>query len=213
MSDAGLPVESVTVTATRDTGTISPKRNIGGMVADVTVEEVHGDEMVITQHPVEKSADISDHAYPMPVTLQVRIGYSPSGSGTGGGQPFGAIPNAGDPVPLQTIYDKYLAMQKGRQLLEVQTGKRLYENMLIKTISLTTDKDTENALFLTLNLQEIILVETQTVTVPANNVQAAPAKTGNTLNGGTKQTTVPSSYNSAASLDLSNLKPISSLAA
>lgn len=190
MSFAGLPA---------NTGTIRPKRNIGGLVADVTVEEVHGDEMAITQHPVEKTADITDHAYPLPVTLQVRIGYSPSGSGQGGGAPFGQIPGAQDPVPLQTIYDQYLALQKGRELLEVQTGKRLYENMLIKTITLVTDRDSENALFLTINLQEIILVETQTVTVPQNNKQANPAKTGNTLNGGTKNAIPnPPNYNTLA---------------
>lgn len=178
-------------------GTIRPMRNIGGMVADVTIEEVHNDEMAITQHPVEKTADITDHAYPLPARLQVRVGYSPSGS-SGGGSPFGEVPGQGDPVPLQTIYDQFLAMKDGRELLEVQTGKRLYENMLIKLISLVTDKDTENALFLTLDLQQINLVETQTVTVPQNNVQANPAKTGNTLNGGTKNATPnPPSYNPA----------------
>lgn len=196
MSDAGIPIETVTVTADRLPGIIKPKRNIGGLFADVTVEEVHNDELAITQHPVEKTADITDHAYPLPVRLQVRIGYSPSGSGIGG-----SVPTPEDPVPLQTIYEQYLAMQKGRELLEVQTGKRLYENMLIRTIALTTDKDTENALFLTLDLQEIILVETQTVTVPQNNVQKNPAKTGNTLNGGTKNLLFnPPTYNSATNI-------------
>lgn len=176
-----------------ETGIISPKRNIGGLMADVTVEEVGNDEMAITQHPVERTADITDHAYPLPVQLQVRIGYSPSGAGADQGGD-----DQGDPVPLQTIYDQYLALQKGRELLEVQTGKRLYENMLIRTISLTTDKDTENALFLTLNLQEVILVDTQTVTVPQNNVQANPQKTANTLNGGTKNAAPnPPNFNAA----------------
>lgn len=196
MSDPGVPAVSESITVTADRGTIKPKRNIGGLIANVVVEEVHNDEMAITQHPVEKTADISDHAYPLPVTLTVRIAYSPSGSGVGGGDPQGDIPDEEDPTPLQTIYEQYLALQKGRELLEVQTGKRLYENMLIKTLALTTDKDTENALYLTVGLQEIILVETQTVTVPPNNVQAAPAKTGNTLNGGTKQATpAPTNYN------------------
>lgn len=210
MSDSGIPVETVTVTANRipETGIVRPQRSIGGLVADITVEEEHQDELAITQHPVEKTADITDHAYPLPVTLTVRVGYSPAGPAPGSvlGALFSSISNiasifgAGDPVPLQTIYDQYLQMQKGRQLLEVQTGKRLYENMLIRTISLVTDKDTENALFLTLGLQEIILVETTTVTVPANNVQDDPSKTGNVQKAGTKNLTPnPASYNASGS--------------
>lgn len=192
MSDAGVEVVTVSATRFADTGVIRPKRNIGGLVADITVEEVHNDEMAITQHPVERTADITDHAYPLPVSLTVRIGYSIGGSSAGG-----QVQDGGDPVPLQTIYDAYLALQKGRELLEVQTGKRLYENMLIKTLALTTDKDTENALFLTIGLQEIILVDTQTVTVPQNNVQANPKSTANTLNSGTKNLHPnPPSYNS-----------------
>lgn len=197
MSDPGiLPEDSVTVSGTRgETGVIRPQRNIGGVTADVTIEEVGVDETAITQHPVEKTADITDHAYSLPAQLTVRVAWSPSGSG-GGGFPFSAIPGIGDPVPLQTIYDQFLAMQVARELMEVQTGKRLYENMLIKTITLVTDRDTENALFLVIGLQEVILVETQTVAVPQNSVQKQPEKTANTVNAGTKQAKPnPPTYN------------------
>lgn len=184
--DATDQVETVTVTGTRlpVQGTIKPKRNIGGIVADCTVEETHNDEVAITQHPVEKTADINDHAFPLAPTLVVRIGFSPAGSGQGGA--FGDIPNIGDPVPLQTIYDKFLAMKDGRVLMEVQTGKRHYDDMLIRNLALVTDADTENALFLTVGLQHINLVETQTVTVPQNSVQKTPQVTGNKLQAGVK---------------------------
>ena len=176
-------------------GLVRTKRRIGPMVADVTVEEQHNDDMVITQHPVEKTADITDHAYPLPPTVVIHVGYSQSGSGYGGA--FGDTPYQGDPVPLQTIYEQYLALQKGRELLEVQTGKRLYKDMLIRTIVVVTDPDTENALFLTVHLQNANLVSTQTVEVPSNSVQKNPQLTGNTVRAGTKSaTTPPANYNS-----------------
>ena len=178
--------------AGQETGTIRPKRSIGGLVADVTVEEVHNDEVTITRHPVEKTAAVTDHAFPEPVTLQVRIGYSPAGAGTDGQQT-----DSGDPVSLQSIYEQYVTFKNDRTLLEVQTGKRFYDNMLIKTLAVTTNADTENVLMIALSLQELILVETQTVTVPQNNVQAEPKKTANTLNGGTKQTTAVGSAQKA----------------
>lgn len=181
-----------------ETGIIRPRRSIGGIVADITIEERGIDEVAVTRHPVEKSADISDHAYSLPPRLALRVAWSPSGS-SAGGSPFGEIPDYGDPVPLQTIYDQLLAMKDAVQLIEVQTGKRLYEDMLITSIGLVTDADTENALFITLELEHIILVETQTVEVPANNVQAQPKKTANTLNAGTKSAKPnPPTYNSTA---------------
>lgn len=177
------------------TGVIKPKRSINGITADVTIEEVGTDEVAITQHPVEKTADITDHAYPLPARLQVRVGWSPSGSG-GGGYPFGEIPSLGDPVPMQTIYEQFLAFKDARTLMVVQTGKRLYDNMLIRSISLVTNTDTENALFLSMELQQVNLVETQTVQVPQNDVQKQPQLTANTATAGVKQAKPnPSSYN------------------
>lgn len=38
-------------------------RTIMGLFADVTIEEKHKDELKITEHPTEKGAAISDHAY------------------------------------------------------------------------------------------------------------------------------------------------------
>lgn len=172
MSDPGVRV---------DTGTLRPKRNIGGIVANVTVEESGYDESAITAHPVEKTADINDHAFDLSPMLTVRVGWSPSGSSLGD-----VTPDQGDPVPLQTIYDQFLAMKTSKELMEVQTGKRLYQDMLIKSIALVTDADTENALFLTISLQHINLVETQVVDVPPNNVQKQPQKTANQVNAGTK---------------------------
>lgn len=175
-------------------GILYPKRNIGGLVANVVVEETHQDDLEITQHPVEKSADITDHAYKLPARCRVRVGYSPAGSSQGGA--YGDLPDAGDPVPLQTRYEDYLQMQEDRELLEVQTGKRFYENMLIRSIQVVTDADTENALMMSIDLQQVILVETQTVTVPPNSVQKQPKSTATKINTGVKQAAPnPPAYN------------------
>lgn len=195
MSDPGVidatdQTESVTVSANR--GTINPKRNIGGIVADITIEEEGTNELAITQHPVEKSADITDHAYPLPARLSIRVAWSPSGSASVGMDNL----SGGDPVSLNDIYQKLLALQVARTLIEVQTGKLLYENMLIRTITLVTNVDTENALFISMQLQEILLAETQTVSVPSNNVQKDPQNTANTSDAGTKNAAPnPPNYN------------------
>lgn len=41
--------------------TIIRSRSVGGFVANVTVEENHSDELVITDHPIEQGTVVSDH--------------------------------------------------------------------------------------------------------------------------------------------------------
>jgi hypothetical protein len=50
----------------------------------VTIEELHRDELVITNHPVERGAAISDHAFKQPVEVIIRAAWSNSPSSSGG---------------------------------------------------------------------------------------------------------------------------------
>lgn len=162
----------------------SPKRSIGGIVADATIEEIHQDQLTITEHPVEQGAAIADHAYKRPAEVIIRAGWSSSSPS--------ALFN---PSYLREVYDKLLKLQADRELIDVLTGKRDYPNMLIETLALTTDEKTENALMLTVRMRQVILVSTQTVTVPSDDVQQSPQSTGNIQNMGTIQP-VPSSPSS-----------------
>jgi hypothetical protein len=148
-------------------------RNIGGFVADVTMEEQHSDELVITEHPVEQGAAITDHAFKKPSTLVVRVGYSNSSRQANG-----------NPNYVQDVYDDFLALQASRVPFDIVTGKRIYQNMLIERLSCTTDEKTEYALFLSVNCREIIIANTQVVTVPPASAQTSPEVTNGTQNLG-----------------------------
>jgi hypothetical protein len=176
------------------------QRNIGGFVADVTIREDHEDELVVTENPVEQGAEITDHSFKAPARLTVEVGYSNSS--------LAALAN---PNYVQDVYAQFLGLQASRQPFDVITGKRLYSNMLITMLHTTSDKDTENAMFLSVKMREVILVNTQTVSVPPNANMSNPASNGATQNLGTSQpqfaggatgapvspTTVPFSYASA----------------
>lgn len=92
---------------------------------------------------------------------------------------------------LSDLYLQLLDMQEAAELLEVQTGKRLYENMVIRALSVTTDQATENVLMVTIDLQEIILVDTLQTTMPPNANRADPAATSGVANTGTKSVGAP----------------------
>ena len=148
------------------------QRNIGGFIADVTVEELHFDALEITQHPVEQGAAITDHSYKRPASVVIRTGWSNS-----------SLQALGDPNYVNDIYAQFLDLQDSRQPFDIVTGKRSYSNMLMTRLQVRTDEATENVLMMECECREVILVNTQTVTVPSKNM-ASPEVTGNTVNRG-----------------------------
>lgn len=159
-------------------------RSIAGIVANVTVEEIHLDELIITEHPIEQGSVVTDHAYKRPAKVVLRVGWSNSAPQAGG-----------DPNYVQDIYDTFLTLQANRELLQIITGKRIYQNMLIHRLAVTTDEKTENALMMTCDCQEALFATTQTVTVPSNSVQATPGVTGSKQMTGGKQLQPAPNYN------------------
>lgn len=150
-----------------DLVSISPRRSIGGLVAQITVEEHHDDELEISEHPVEQGPDVTDHSFKRPSTLSIRCAWSNSSENA-----------AGNDAYVRDIYQQLLDLQATRQPLEVITGKRAYSAMLIRSLSVTTDAQTEYALFADVGLREVILVETLSAAVPAAADMADPTKTG-----------------------------------
>jgi hypothetical protein len=153
-------------------------RSIAGIVPQVVVEEKHRDELVITNHPVQNGANITDHAYKQPSMVSLRYGWSSSG----------ALYSLDLGAPsVDDVYSMLLKLQESRQPFDVVTGKRNYSNMLIRSIDLVTDKTTEKSIIVDVLLQQIIIVETQSATLKSASVMSMPEKTAPVTNAGVKQ--------------------------
>lgn len=176
----GLPI-GISLLEAAAQGLIGPvfvrSRSIGDFIADVTIREDHEDELIVTENPVEQGADVTDHSFKAPARLTVDVGYSNSSPNSGG-----------DPNYVNSIYAQFLALQANRQPFDVITGKRQYTNMVILMLHTVTDEATENVLLLTVRMREIILVDTQAVSVPPSANMTNPQDTGATQNTGTQQT-------------------------
>jgi Dit-like tail protein len=150
----------------------------GGLVAEVTISEDHEDELLITDHPVELGAMMSDHAYKRPPTLRLRVGWSNAYGKTA--------------TYARSIYAQLLNLQVLRQPFQVYTGKRFYANMLVQLIREVTDKNTEYVLLADISLRQVFLVSTKTTSAasvnPNPNAQLAPQATGTTIDSGAQQT-------------------------
>ena len=142
-------------------------RSIGGIIPDVVVEETHSDEMEITQHPVQQGAAISDHAYKKPMSLKMSVMFGKD--------------------DIDITYRKLLDLQNKAQPVDVVTGKRSYKNMMIRSLSVTTNKDTNSILKVEAELIEVIIVSDVVTSVPARSRQKNAGKTGATEKAGSKQ--------------------------
>ena len=171
------------------------KRNIGGVIPDVVIQEVHDDAVTITQHPVEYGAAISDHAYREPSQIVMTVGWTPGSllvNGVLSGSIFKGLQS------LDDVYQSLLGIQRLREPFDLITGKRAYTDMMITALSVTTDKDTENALIVTVTMQEVL--RARTMVIPAEpEKQAEPSKTSTPANAGVKQPqTPPATQNTSA---------------
>lgn len=151
--------------------TIITGRNLGGITFDVVLEESHEDGLEITEHPVEHGANINDHAWLKPATVTIRAGVSDM---------------AGD-GHSRDVYEQLQKLQASREPFSIVTGKRLYDDMLLETLTTVTDANTENALMVSAQCRQVIIVYTQVTSVPPRARHASPGKTGGTTGKGQTQ--------------------------
>lgn len=128
---------------------IEPHRTLGTLTGYITITEQAKDKLNVPMHPTAEGFKVADHSYRDPTTLQLSIVFG-----------------VNDGLTLIEIYDKLLTMMDAREPMDVATGKRLHKNMLIVGLSNVTDADNERLLRIDVDLQELVIVKTQTTTVP-----------------------------------------------
>jgi hypothetical protein len=202
---------------------VRPQRSIGGFTAQVVFEETHVDELVITDHPVETGARISDHAYMKPSEVTIRCGWSnsPTASGLVAGL-LGAVTGTINGITslfsgnsesqVQAMYKSLLDLQRSRIPFEIQTGKRIYSNMLVQSLRIVTDKENENTLAVTAVCREVLMVSVQIATVAAPAAsQADPAATQSPVSKGVKSLIPAPVFNAIAGAQSFPVKALTKL--
>ncbi|WP_083704436.1 phage baseplate protein [Serratia oryzae] len=165
------------------------KRRIGIIVPNIVISEKHNDSTVITEHPVGVGAAINDHAYNRPADLVMELGFAGAGSlvdffDTSQYEIAGYELSIG--TSPREIYQQLLKLQNTFEHFTVITGKREYENMLIRSLDVTTDAATENVLMITITMQQINITNTQTITATPVEDMAQGQNTAGISNTGLK---------------------------
>ncbi len=168
-------------------------RRIGLLVPSVVVSEKHVDALEITEHPVETGAPVNDHAYKRASEVTMECGFA------GGGSILDFVDVSGIGLGIglspKDVYQQLLDLQNSRVPFDVVTGKRTYSNMLIRAIEVTTDRTSENVLSCVLTLREVLLTQTQSISVADKANMQEGVSTAAVQDTGTK-TAVPVSNTS-----------------
>lgn len=152
--------------------TFAISRSIGPVKVDVVVRESHTSQLQITKNPVEAGADVSDHAFVLPklVTLEPVAGSKPGGIG-----------------PAASAWSALIALQETRQPFTLVTALRVYPNMLIEKMIAERDKMTGRVLSFRADLEEVIIVDTQTTAGSGGGTTQSGLQKGNLPAGAPEQ--------------------------
>jgi len=153
-------------------------KSIGFIPIDAFTDEDHHSLVTVTTMPVEDGSTISDNAVEEPDELMITGICGPASLLS----PISSAVNVGAAIgagvsPLQAFTSRPLdvdqalyALKHARQPVTVITGLRVYQNMMIMDYRVRRDKDTGGALVFIIQLRQIIIVESQTATVPAGQL-------------------------------------------
>jgi hypothetical protein len=162
-------------------------------VFDGVLRSEHRRELVVTSHPVQTGANISDHAYLKPARLKIEVKMSDAMQSYVAGQ------YAGTPSRSVSAYQTLLELQKNREALSIATRLQQYDNMLITDIRSEENPSTRFGLTAEVEFTEIIPAPQATAVSSAitynglvgSRISARSQTTNKTVAGETQVQQVP----------------------
>ena len=144
---------------------------------DAVLVERHEMASRVSQYPVEDGGTISDHILnePRRVSIEGFVTDSPlSGLPVPGAGIIEAVALAGQ-SPTRGAFGFLESLRDDRMRVTLVTGLKRYESMVLTTLSIPRDGGTGQALRFSADFVEIEVVETQSVTIPADQLQPGKA--------------------------------------
>lgn len=148
-----------------------PRGQINGLTLDAVLSENNSFTSTVTENPVEDGKTISDNIIndPYKVNMAGIISDTPPnllgiGSSTSGSK-------------SKAAFDLLVNARDQKQLFNVVTGFKVYQNMAFTNLDSNRDKDTGQSLNFTSSMTQIDKVGSKTVEIPAEQVKDQPAGT------------------------------------
>lgn len=126
-------------------------KKYGNFLFDAVLQTEHTLSVVVTEHPVMYGSEIADHAYDEPIEISLKIGMTDVAE-NGTGRSVNAFAQ---------LHELMLAHEPLRLL----TRLKVYENMVITSMSVPDDYRTMHALQATITLRQINVVAVSTIKI------------------------------------------------
>lgn len=172
---------------------------LGDIEIDTNLNESHSATAQVTQYPVETGGNMADHIVIDPITLNINGAVSDIASNEFldyglvglGKEIVNFLPGGDSLTRSQTAWAQLRLAQTNRELLTVQTGLMVYQNMYIVALTSTQDKDTSQMLTFQATLQEVLSIEFDTradaTTTSVDNPVTETAKNNGTTDSQMKK--------------------------
>lgn len=167
----------------QETQPVAIIRSMGGLVFDAVFDETHESDLEVTDNPVETGVVVSDHAYMKPLKVTLLAGVSDIVLDDA----VTSDPFASDSGRSKRAFELLCDLQKKAEPFDVQTGLKLYTNMICTSIRTSQDKETAGVLVFNAELREVLIVNTQAVKYPPRKAGATKRQAGPKKDKGEQQ--------------------------
>ena len=149
------------------------RRKIGGIQLDAVINEQYTNRSTVTKFPIEDGSNINDHkidenkTYVMAgVVSDTQLGISQIGSIIDSVTGLFGTSNASNLTRSQAAYQDLLALKDSGELLSIQTGLGVMENMVILDVNVTQNPKTSKSLFFTCPMEQLRIVQSEVAVIP-----------------------------------------------
>lgn len=154
-----LTYEVIEIQQIDDWALVPQKLSMNSVLFEAVMKEDHESTMQISQNPIAYGASITDHSFRdgLKLSLDVVISHFPRTDyedNTYGYQ--------GDNRPAE-FYRELVMLQGMGVLVDAQSSVLVYKNMAIASVKLPRLVDDDNTVIVSIDLQEVKIVNTQTV--------------------------------------------------
>lgn len=142
---------------------------IAQLAADVTLYELHERASLITSSPVESGGEIQDHVSREPerVTIEGFVSGSPVELVS---LDFSAT------TRVQEAFDLLEELWNAREPIDVLSGFKLYERMIVERVSVPRDRQAGDSFTFVATLKQVTFAEVADVQIPAETLPPAPGQ-------------------------------------
>ena len=140
--------------------TLIKSPSFGDFIFDAVISAEHSREVTVTSHPVQYGAEISDHSYLEPETVNLSIGMSD------------VMSDIGQAAHSVNAHAQLVQMMQARELVTLVTRLGTYEDMIISSMSTPDDFATMNGIKAQIGFRHVNIV-TAAVVLIQNKVSSS----------------------------------------